>query len=413
MNQKELQIQMEVMLDVLDSCGYSSESVKKYSSAISRFINYISTSELDADGDSVERFIDYSCNIRKHNNPKYFIAHMRGILLGYIFFLENGYLRVGRPSNKPKLSGGLATDINNFLDDELSKKFKLNLLTINGYKNSLKLFNDYLKDNDIKTLTPDTIYGFFKLAGSDKKSSNNLMYKYKVHLRRFLNYLLLLGKIDEEIVSSIPDIKYIRNKELPSVFTSDEIKRIVDSIDRNSAVGKRAYAMIMLSVKYGLRAGDVTNLKFENIDWENRIIRISQNKTKRIMELPLLPEVGNAILDYLKNARRKSSLPFIFLNINGPIHPITSSAFYDILNKYIRNSNIENLDKRHHGPHSLRHTLASQMLKNGEELTTISATLGHSSTQVTTIYLSIDYLRLKECCIPMPKLHSPHYSLED
>ena len=413
MNQKELQIQMEVMLDVLDSCGYSSESVKKYSSAISRFINYISTSELDADGDSVERFIDYSCNIRKHNNPKYFIAHMRGILLGYIFFLENGYLRVGRPSNKPKLSGGLATDINNFLDDELSKKFKLNLLTINDYKNSLKLFNDYLKDNDIKTLTPDTIYGFFKLAGSDKKSSNNLMYKYKVHLRRFLNYLLLLGKIDEEIVSSIPDIKYIRNKELPSVFTSDEIKRIVDSIDRNSAVGKRAYAMIMLSVKYGLRAGDVTNLKFENIDWENRIIRISQNKTKRIMELPLLPEVGNAILDYLKNARRKSSLPFIFLNINGPIHPITSSAFYDILNKYIRNSNIENLDKRHHGPHSLRHTLASQMLKNGEELTTISATLGHSSTQVTTVYLSVDHSRLKECCIPMPKLHSPHYSLED
>ena len=167
----------------------------------------------------------------------------------------------------------------------------------------------------------------------------------------------------------------------------------MDSIDRNSAVGKRAYAMIMLSVKYGLRAGDVTNLKFENIDWENRIIRISQNKTKEIIELPLLPEVGNAILDYLKNARRKSSLPFIFLNINGPIHPTTSSAFYGILNKYINKSSIEKLDKRHHGPHSLRHTLASQMLKNGEELTTISATLGHSSTQVTTVYLSIDNMK--------------------
>lgn len=114
----------------------------------------------------------------------------------FIFFLENGYLRVGRPSNNPKISGGLATDINNFLDDELSKKFKLNLLTINGYKNSLKLFNDYLKDNDIKTLTPDTIYGFFKSAGNnDNTNSNNLIYKlinkYKVHLRRFLNYLLV------------------------------------------------------------------------------------------------------------------------------------------------------------------------------------------------------------------------------
>lgn len=414
MKQKGLQIQMEEMLDVLDSCGYSSESVKKYSSAISRFISYISTNELDADGDSVERFIEYSCSIRKHNNPQYFISHMRGALLAFIFFLENGYLRVGRPSNNPKISGGLATDINNFLDDELSKKFKLNLLTINGYKNSLKLFNDYLKDNDIKTLTPDTIYGFFKSAGNnDNTNSNNLMYKYKVHLRRFLNYLLVQGKIDKEIVSCIPDIKYIRNKKLPSIFTSDEIKRIVSSIDRNSALGKRAYAMIMLSVKYGLRSGDVVNLKFEDIDWENRIIKISQNKTKRDMELPLLPEVGNAILDYLKNARRQSSLPFVFLNIKGPIHPITSSAFYGILNKHINKASIENIDKRHHGPHSLRHTLASQMLKNGEELTTISATLGHSSTQVTTVYLSVDYSRLKECCIPMPKLHSPHYSLED
>ncbi len=414
MKQQELQIQMEVMLDVLDSCGYSSESVKKYASAISRFISYISANDLDADGDSIERFIEYSFSIRKYNNPKYFISHMRGVLLAFIFFLENGYLRVGRPYNNPKISGGLAADINNFLDDELSKKFKLNLLTINDYKNSLKLFNDYLKDNDIKTLTPDTIYEFFKLTGSNEKTnSNNLMYKYKVHLRRFFNYLLTKDKIDKEIVECIPNIKYIRNKKLPSIFTSDEIKRIVSSIDRNSALGKRAYAMIMLSVKYGLRSGDVVNLRFEDIDWENKIIRISQNKTKRDIELPLLPEVGNAILDYLKNARRQSNLPFVFLNIKGPIHPITSSAFYGILNKYINMSGIEKLDERHHGPHSLRHTLASQMLKNGEELTTISAALGHPSTQVTTVYLSIDHSRLKECCIPMPKLHSPHYSLED
>lgn len=86
MKQKELQIQMEEMLDVLDSCGYSSETVRKYASAISRFINYISTNELDADGDSVEGFIEYSCSIRKYNNPKYFISHMRGALLAFIFF---------------------------------------------------------------------------------------------------------------------------------------------------------------------------------------------------------------------------------------------------------------------------------------------------------------------------------------
>lgn len=414
MNQKELQLQMEVMLDVMDSCGYSLYSISKYSSAVSRFINYVNTNALNADGDSVKKFIEYSCTIRMHNNPQYFTSYMKSILLSFIFFLENGYLRIGKPSNNPKISGGLAIKINHFLDDELSQKYKLTRATINDYKNSLKLFNNYLKENNIEIVSPNTIYGFFKSVGSNKKTnSNSQLYKYKVHLRRFLRYLLSLNMIDKTIVECIPDIKYIRNKKLPSIFTNDEVKRIVDSIDRNSTIGKRAYAMVMLAIKYGLRSSDVVNLKFKDIDWENKIIRIVQKKTKRTVELPLLPEVGNAILDYLKNARRKSNLPFVFLNIKGPITSITSAAFYKILNNYINVSSIENLDKRHHGPHSLRHTLASQMLKNGDELTTISATFGHSSTQVTTVYLSIDYLNLKECCIPMPKLHSFHYTLED
>lgn len=414
MNQKELQLQMEIMLNVMNSCGYSLYSITKYSSAVSRLINYVSTNTLSVDDDSIEKFIKYSCSIRVHNNPQYFTSQMRSTLLSFIFFLENGYLRIGSPSNNPKISGGLATYINHFLDDELSQKHKLTRATINDYKNSLKLFNNYLKETSVEILSSDTIYGFFKSVGSNERTnSNNQLYKYKVHLRRFLRYLLSLDMVDKTIIDCIPDIKYIRNKELPSVFTNDEVKRIVDSIDRNSSVGKRAYAMVMLAIKYGLRASDVVNLEFKDIDWENKIIRIDQKKTKRTVELPLLPEVGNAILDYLRNARRKSSLPFVFLNIKGPITSITSTAFYHILNNYINVSSIENLDKRHHGPHSLRHTLASQMLKNGDELTTISATLGHSSTQVTTVYLSIDYLNLKECCIPMPKLHSFHYTLED
>lgn len=414
MNQKELQLQMEVMLDVMHSCGYSNYSITKYSSAVSRFINYISTNALNVDSDSIEKFIEYSCTIRKHNNPKYFTSHMRSTLLSFIFFLENGYLRIGQPSNYPKISGGLAKNINDFLDLELRQKQKLTQTTINDYQNSLRIFNKYFKENNIKKLSSESIYGFFKFVGSNEKTNSNYqLYKYKIHLRKFLNYLISLNMIDKTILDSLPDIKYIRNKKLPSVFTHEEVKRIVDSIDRNSAIGKRAYAMIVLAVKFGLRAHDVVNLQFEDIDWENKIIRINQKKTKRTVELPLLPEVGNAILDYLKNARRKSNSPFVFLNIKGPVKPITSSAFYNILNNYINISSIENLDKRHHGPHSLRHTLASQMLKNGNELSTISAVLGHSSTQVTTVYLSIDYSNLKACCISMPELHSVHYAMQD
>ena len=131
-----------------------------------------------------------------------------------------------------------------------------------------------------------------------------------------------------------------------------------------------------------------------------------------MVELPLLPEVGNAIIDYLKNSRRESDLPFVFQPAKGPLHTLSTSAFYDILNKYIKKANIENTDSRHHGPHSLRHSLANELLKNGDTLPDISSILGHSSTEVTKVYLSIDYNSLKKCALPMPTLNSRLYNKE-
>src|SRR5699024_302896 len=93
----------------------------------------------------------------------------------------------------------------------------------------------------------------------------------------------------------------------------------------------------------------------------------------------------------------------------GPVTSITNGAFYNTLKYYINLAGIENLSKRKHGPHALRHSLASEMMNNGEELTTISAVLGHRSTQITTVYLSIDYENLKKCAVPMPKITSPIY----
>lgn len=161
MNRKELQIQKKNMLTVMQSCGYSVYSITKYSSAVSRFINYVSNNALNVDGYSIEEFIEYSCSIRKHNNPQYFKSYMRATLLSFVFFLENGYLRIGRPSNNPKISGGLAENINDFIGCELYQKQKLTLSTINDYKNLLKLFNNHFKENNIEKLSPETIYDFF------------------------------------------------------------------------------------------------------------------------------------------------------------------------------------------------------------------------------------------------------------
>ena len=307
------------------------------------------------------------------------------------------------------LDKSVQNEINNFIQDVLISKKKLSCNTIGDYIRSLKCFNQFIKEHDLE-LNEKTVYDFFLLIRDEEHNfSDYKMYYMKCHLKSFLAYLYKTQKTDNDLSKCVPDIKYKRNRPLPSVFTNDEIKKIIDQIDRNSIHGKRAYAMIILATRYGLRSGDVVNLKFENIDWEKNIISIEQKKTKCAIELPLLPEVGNAILDYLKHGRRESNLPYVFLNIKGPVTSITNGAFYNTLKYYINLAGIENLSKRKHGPHALRHSLASEMMNNGEELTTISAVLGHRSTQITTVYLSIDYENLKKCAVPMPKITSPIY----
>ena len=128
-----------------------------------------------------------------------------------------------------------------------------------------------------------------------------------------------------------------------------------------------------------------------------------------MVELPLLAEAGNAILDYLKNGRRISTLPFIFISARGPLKPLSSSCLYSVLNRILNKTNIKDLDKRKHGPHALRHSLASKLLENGIPLETISAVLGHSSSEVTTVYLSIGMNNLKKCALAMPDLNSRIY----
>lgn len=405
MNREELIQKKEIMLEIMSNQGLSDDTLKKHDFKISLYIDFLAKNDLDPCEDSKNEFIRYILKEKKKDADSYYEERTRTCTYRFVRFIETGFVSSNSPAVQNNICGGLSDSMNNFLEtktEELSKS------TYMDYRRCLKYFNDYLKSNSISDLDGKVINEFFIFSKEDGKSEYRL-YCQKTVLKKYFNYLFLHEFTDADYSIHVPDIKYIRNRKLPSVFTAEEIKSIIQQIDRNSDIGRRAYAMIILAVRYGLRASDVVQLKFENIDWNNNLIRIEQQKTKRMVELPLLPEVGNAILDYLKYSRRNSELPFVFLSANGPISPITSSAFYSILNKYIRSANIKSLDTRHHGPHSLRHSLASELLKAGEGLPTISGILGHSSTEVTNVYLSIDITSLKKCAISFPELKSSMY----
>jgi integrase len=109
-----------------------------------------------------------------------------------------------------------------------------------------------------------------------------------------------------------------RQEHLPSSFSADDVKKLLAVVDRNSPVGKRDYAILLIASTLRFRSGDVRNLRFEHIDWQNNCIRIVQSKTGEPLSLPLLPEAGWALIDYIKHGRPVSDCPEIFVRQVAP-----------------------------------------------------------------------------------------------
>jgi integrase len=201
----------------------------------------------------------------------------------------------------------------------------------------------------------------------------------------------------------MPKTKYVRQPKLPSYYSPEEVEQLINCIDRSNPNGKRDYAMVLLAARIGLRCSDIANMQFTNILWERELISIKQQKTKDPIELPLFPEIGNAVIDYLKHGRPQSNLPYIFLRHIPPYDNVCNNLLYGIITKYLNLSGIK-YDERKHGPHALRHSLATNLLKNEVTLPVISSVLGHSRSESTMFYLRIDTNSLRKCALEVPTI---------
>lgn len=202
----------------------------------------------------------------------------------------------------------------------------------------------------------------------------------------------------------------VRHPErIPSFFNKKDVMQIERSVSRSSKTGKRDYAMLLLASRLGLRVSDIANLKFCDIDWDNNTIKVVIQKTLKGIELPLLPEVGNAIIDYLKYGRPLSDLNQVFLSSRAPYIGATRVMVGTAINSIIVRSGVD-VHMKHHGAHSLRHSLASALLKEGSSLPVIPEVLGHKHTDTTMVYLGIDVQSLLKCANPVPAVADGFYT---
>ena len=247
------------------------------------------------------------------------------------------------------------------------------------------------------------------------KYLNSVSIKYKsmmsisIHgLRKFFRHLYLRESIESDLAAFFPRDNYKKQAKLPSTYNVEEIRKMLASVDRSTATGKRNYPILLLATILGLRASDIASLKFENISWENSTVRITQQKTGKELELPLLPEIGNAIIEYLRHGRPKSVSPYVFLLAVRPYTRTSQPVITQIAKKCFADARVNTANK-HHGAHALRHTLATLLLEDRVKLPVISEVLGHNSTESTRYYLRVDLPSLRNCALDVPAVGDMFY----
>ena len=264
-----------------------------------------------------------------------------------------------------------------------------------------KIFLYYLQINNILNLQNIKREDNINFLNQFHNYSKFTIKDYLSMLKVFLEFLYSNNYLKEPYYLTLPKCNVPKQSKIPSVWDPKDIEKLLSSIDRDTPIGKRDYAILLLIIKLGLRKVDVINLKFKNVNWNNKTINVIQHKTKIPISLPLLDDVGWALIDYIKNGRPKSELDNIFLTHtkNNNSFSQNHGNFYAIITKYMKKSNISISKEKKNGVHSLRHTLASEMLKQSTPIETISSVLGHVNSNTTSVYLKIDIEKLRECVL--------------
>ena len=245
---------------------------------------------------------------------------------------------------------------------------------------------------------PD-IEGFIRYMG--QRMGRVALQKVTSTIRNFLRFLSSNGVIPVGLEDRIDTPRVYRQEKLPRSLPWNTVQAFLHSIDRNTAIGKRDYAMFTLMASYGLRACDVVALKLDDIKWRSGYIRIHQTKTSNPLELPLIDEVSSAIYDYLQTVPRYGNYRQIFLRLKAPGGILKSTGVIEAFQAWSRKSGLNIPFK---GTHWLRHSYALHLCRCGLPLKTIGDILGHRSPESTGVYIRLATEDLREVALNVPTL---------
>jgi len=222
-------------------------------------------------------------------------------------------------------------------------------------------------------------------------------------MRSFLRYLHVAHRTATDLSTSVVGPTLYSLERIPSALRSEDVKKVVQTTRQDhSREGLRDYAILMLLSRYGLRAGEITSLRLDDVDWRRDVLRIRHSKTGVHSELPLLPPVGAAILGYLRKGRPRTDARTIFIVHHAPYGPFRSgSSLYGLVRNRLIAAGIDGQCRL--GPHAFRHARAVSLLRAAVPPKEIGDILGHRSAESTAVYLKLATSDLRAVALEIPR----------
>ncbi len=287
--------------------------------------------------------------------------------------------------------------INIFIDHQ---RPEIKQVTILRKVRVLRFLFEYLELIDIQDLydvTKMNVYDFLLTKSWRSQTKSHAQFV----LREFFNYM------KEESFSQFggyelyPIIITNKRDSILSYYSEEQIRKMIDSIDTSCKCGIRDKCMITIAACTGLRASDIVFLTFSEIKWDKNIISKIQRKTGVLIEIPITNQIKFLLIDYLKNHRPNINSEYIFINSVNNLPFKDAKILTNIIKKAFLKANID-ISRKKAGAHSLRHSLATNMLKNNTPLPIIKEVLGHTNINTTERYISVDIEGLRRMSLEVP-----------
>ena len=269
----------------------------------------------------------------------------------------------------------------------------LKAATLQAYKAYLRVFEAHLQDlgvTDLAALSPSLIHSFIEKRA--RVLSSQSVQGTGGSLRVLLRYLHRERILLADLSRVIERRRHYRHATIPRSITAEQVRLVLEGIDRRAPVGKRDYAILLLLVTYGLRAGEVAALTLDDIDWKRERLRIRRRKAGHATTFPLSSQVGAALVDYLQTARPQTTDRHVFRNVLAPFEPIRNYCISSRAGRYLRLAGIE---VPRPGSHTFRHTCVQRLVDADFSFKVIGDYVGHRSPTSTQIYgkVAVETLR--------------------